>query len=83
MFKIEWKERAIRELSKLEKSISLRIYKKVEELRENFNQPDARRLKNSSLFRLRVGDYRVLFEIENNIITILKIGHRKNIYDKS
>jgi mRNA interferase RelE/StbE len=81
MFNVEWKENAVRELSKLEKGISLRIYKKVDELKENFNHADIKRLKNSNLFRLRVGDYRVLFEVNSTTIIILKIGHRKNIYD--
>ncbi|MBS1266542.1 MAG: hypothetical protein MAG795_00509 [Candidatus Woesearchaeota archaeon] len=33
----------------------------------------------SDYFRLRVGDYRVIFSVKE-VITILKIGHRKNIY---
>ncbi len=80
MFNIEWKENAIKELSKLERNLSSRIYKKVTSLRENFNSADIKRLQNSDLFRLRIGDYRVLFEIEKDTIIILKIGNRKNIY---
>tara|TARA_Y100000310_G_scaffold138173_1_gene137083 strand:+ start:16477 stop:16722 length:246 start_codon:yes stop_codon:yes gene_type:complete len=80
MFNIEWKENAIKELAKLEKNIATRIYKKVSSLKENFNSVDIKRLQNSNLFRLRIGDYRVLFEIKNNIILILKIGNRKSIY---
>lgn len=80
MFNIEWKENAIKELAKLERNLSSRIYKKVNSLKENFNSVDIKRLQNSDLFRLRVGDYRVLFEIEKNIIIILKISNRKNIY---
>jgi mRNA interferase RelE/StbE len=80
MFNIEWKENAIKELAKLEKNITTRIYKKVSSLKENFNSVDIKRLQNSNLFRLRIGDYRVLFEIKNNIILILKIGNRKSIY---
>lgn len=80
MFKLEWKESAIRELSRLDKNIARRIYKKVDDLRENFNTSDIKRLKNSFLFRLRIGDYRVIFEINKNLIIILKVGHRKNIY---
>jgi|ETNmetMinimDraft_2_1059921.scaffolds.fasta_scaffold256687_2 mRNA interferase RelE/StbE len=82
MFNIEWKEEAIKELARLERNLSSRIYKKVNNLKENFNSADIKRLQNSDLFRLRIGDYRVLFEISKEIITILKIGHRKNIYKK-
>ena len=82
MFNIEWKENAIKELAKLEKNVSTRIYKKVNSLKENFNSTDIKRMQNSDLFRLRLGDYRILFEIKANTITILKIGNRKNIYKK-
>lgn len=81
MFKIEWKENAIRELEKLDRNLASRIYKKVSQLKENFDSADVKRLKNSDLFRLRIGDYRVLFGIEKDTIYILKIGHRRNIYN--
>jgi mRNA interferase RelE/StbE len=81
MYNIEWKENALRELEKLESSISRRILKKVEELSENPFSRDIKRLKGSNDFRLRVGDYRIIFSIENSLIQILKVGHRKNIYN--
>ena len=80
MFNIEWKESAIKELSKLERNLSSRIYKKVTSLKENFNSVDIKRLQNSDLFRLRVGDFRVLFEIKKDTIVIIKVSNRKNIY---
>jgi len=82
MYKIEWKEHALQNLEKLESSISRRIFKKVEELSENPFSKDIKRLKGSNDFRLRVGDYRVIFAIEQNTLQILKVGHRKNIYDR-
>ena len=39
------------------------------------------KLKGSNDYRLRVGDYRIIFIFDRDIIKILKIGHRKNIYD--
>ena len=80
MFKIDWIERSVEELDKLEQSISRRIIKKVGELIENPYSRDIKRLKGVDAFRLRVGDYRVIFEIEDDTIRILKVGHRKNIY---
>ena len=81
-FKIVWDEKAYDYLNKLEPNISRRILKKVDELSENPFSKDIKRLKGSDDFRLRVGDYRVIFAIEQNKIQILKVGHRKNIYDK-
>lgn len=80
-FKIVWDEKIFDSLNKFESTISRRIYKKVEELSDNPFSKDIKRLKGSNDFRLRVGDYRVIFSIEQNIIQILKVGHRKNIYD--
>jgi mRNA interferase RelE/StbE len=81
MYNIEWKENALRELEKLEGSMTRRIIKKVDELSENPFSKDIKRLKRSDDFRLRVGDYRIIFSIEKNTIQILKVGHRKNIYN--
>ena len=79
-YKIDWKENAIKDLKKLEASISNRIYKKVDELIENPLSKDIKKIKGMNAFRLRVGDYRIIFEIEKDIICVLKVGHRKNIY---
>ena len=80
MYSIEWKESALSDVKKIETSITRRIIKKVEELSDEPFSKDIKRLKGSKDFRLRVGDYRIIFSIENNIITVLKVGHRKNIY---
>ncbi|MBS3092983.1 type II toxin-antitoxin system RelE/ParE family toxin [Candidatus Pacearchaeota archaeon] len=81
-FKIVWDEKAYDSLNKLEPPITRRIFKKVEELSENPFSKDIKRLKGSNDFRLRIGDYRVIFAIEQNTLQVLKVGHRKNIYDR-
>lgn len=85
MFELEWKKGAIIQLNNLEKSISNRILKKVETLRENPLSKNIKRLKGEEAFRLRVGDYRVIFEVDfkNKLISILRLGHRRNIYKSS
>ena len=80
-FRIIWDEKAYDSLNKLEPIISRRIHKKIDELSENPFSKDIKKLKGSDDFRLRIGDYRVIFSIEQNTIQILKVGHRKNIYD--
>ena len=81
-FKIVWDEKAYDSLNKLEPPITRRIFKKVEEFSENPFSKDIKRLKGSNDFRLRIGDYRVIFAIEQNTLQVLKVGHRKNIYDR-
>ena len=38
------------------------------------------KLQGEDLYKIRVGDYRILFRIENDAILVEKIGHRKNVY---
>lgn len=41
-----------------------------------------KKLKGEDAYRIRVGDYRIIYEIEDNIIlvTVVSVGHRKSIY---
>lgn len=81
MFNIEWTPKSIKDIEKMEPSLLSRIFKKIEELKEDPFSKDIKRLKGQTSFRLRVGDYRVIFDINQDTIFILKVGHRKNIYD--
>ena len=64
MFDLKWEKRALRELHKLNQVVALRIYKKVGSLKSGFNSIDVRRMQGSNDFRLRIGNYRVLFSLE-------------------
>ena len=56
------------------------IFSKIEALSDDL-QGDVKKLTNfTPEYRLRVGDYRVLFEAENDKIIIYRIRHRKEIY---
>lgn len=80
-FEIEWKTGSKKQLFKLEPIIAQRIFNKVEELKDNPFSKDVSRLKGRTEFKLRVGDYRVMFFIEGNKLNVSRVGHRKNIYD--
>lgn len=72
---------AKKDLKKLPQNIVDTILKKLYSIKENPLRY-IERLKSSHLWKLRVGDYRVIMIIntKDKIINILKIGHRKNIY---
>tara|TARA_Y100000310_G_C20686319_1_gene819256 strand:- start:3057 stop:3308 length:252 start_codon:yes stop_codon:yes gene_type:complete len=74
---------AKKDLKKLEKNIIEVILKKLYSIREDPIRSIIR-LANSPLWKLRIGDYRVIMMLDtkNEIIHVIKIGHRKNIYDK-
>ena len=80
-FKIIWDKKAQDELDKLENIIACRIILKVRDLSEDPFSKDIKRLKGKTSFRLRVGDYRIIFDIIRDTIIILRVGHRKNIYE--
>lgn len=80
-FKVIWDKKALDTLNKLEIVVARRIIIKVKELSQNPFSKDIKRLKGETSFRLRVGDYRVIFDIIRDTIIILKVGHRKNIYE--
>jgi len=72
------------DLPKIPNNIRDRIKRAIEErlLKEplKYGEPLKRSLQGYR--KLRVGDYRVIYKIEKENIIILKIGHRKEIYDK-
>lgn len=80
MYQIELMPRAIKDLKDLPKLDVKKVIEKIKVL-ENGLSGDTKKLTNfSPEYRLRVGNYRVLFEIENHKIIIYRIKHRKEIY---
>jgi mRNA interferase RelE/StbE len=76
--------KALNDLSKLDKIISRRIIEKLSWLSEKIESitPLSLAGKYTDLFKLRIGDWRVIYDInhEQKIITVHKAGHRKEIY---
>ena len=82
-YEIIIKPSAEKSFSKLEKSQQIKIIKAIENLTINPRPQGFKKLKSlAELYRIRVGDYRIIYSIDDNvlIITIVKIGHRKEIY---
>ena len=80
-FELSWKDGALKDLEKLDILLMKRIVKKIVEFAQSGSFHGIKRMYNSNnMYRLRVGYYRVIFEMNGNTIVILKVGHRKNIY---
>jgi mRNA interferase RelE/StbE len=74
-------DKAIKDLSKIHKAEVKKILSKIEELEKFPHVPNLKKLTNfEPPYRLRVGNYRVLFDIEDTTITIYKVRHRKEVY---
>jgi mRNA interferase RelE/StbE len=81
-YQVELKPRAIRDLKGLDRTMARRIGEKLTALQDDL-AGDVKRLTNATPeFRLRVGDYRVLFEIEGSKVIIYRVRHRKDAYIK-
>jgi len=77
---IEFKPRALKDLRALPKSMQSRILDKIELLRNDL-AGDVKKLTDfTPEYRLRVGDYRVLFEVVENAVVVYRILHRKDAY---
>jgi mRNA interferase RelE/StbE len=84
MFKVRLLDEAERQLAKLDATIAKRLIKRITWLAANFE--DARREALTGdlagLFKFRVGDYRIIFEIltDEQEILIHFLGHRRDVY---
>lgn len=83
MYEIRFTEAAKGQLKKLEKDVQRRITGALERIRFS-PEKHVNKLVGSSAYSLRVGDYRVIMDIERGILLILalKVGHRRGTYQR-
>ena len=81
-FSIHYDPKAIKQLQKLDKSIAKLLLDGIEEFALNPVLTKIKKLKTpfDGAYRLRIGDYRVIFYQENELIFISKIAYRKQVY---
>ena len=80
-YRLVFTRRAARDLEALEADARRRIGEALERYREDPLRY-ARRMAHPSLggYRFRVGDYRIIFDVEGTEIVVLRVGHRSYIY---
>lgn len=79
-YQVEFKPRAIKDLKGLPAAEQRRMIPKIEALQNDLSG-DIKKLTNfTPEYRLRVGNYRVLFEVEADKVIIYRILHRKDAY---
>jgi mRNA interferase RelE/StbE len=86
MYRVRLLDTASKNLAKFDKPVAQRIVERVHWLAENVADADLEALTGDfeGLFKLRVGDYRVVYELIHGeeLIMIHAIGHRREIYRK-
>jgi mRNA interferase RelE/StbE len=71
-----------KELDRLPDEITARILDALEELKKQPRPPGCKKLRGENAWRIRIGDYRVIYEIHDKILQVIvvTIGHRREVY---
>jgi len=81
MYKILLTKRALKDIGKIDPDSKIRIGEKLKVLTNDL-VGSSKKLSSTILgtYRYRVGDYRIIFDIEEDKVIVLRVGHRKDIY---
>jgi len=82
-YSIQFAESAARSLARLPAAVRVRVATKIDALADNPYPAGTRKMKGVEHgYRLRVGDYRVVYDIFEDVVVvlILRVGHRKDVY---
>lgn len=77
MFQIVYSKKAVKFLKKQDKPTRIRLIEAIDKLPLD---GDIKKLQGVDGYRLRVGDYRILFDVNGVIVDIIEIGNRGQIY---
>mgnify|MGYP001558869559 CR=1 FL=1 len=82
IWRVEFETRAKREFFDLPKETQQRLVPVIEDLAKHPRPPGAKKLTGQEGFRIRKGDYRLLYTIDDkaSLVRIYRIGHRREVY---
>lgn len=83
-YQIELRPAAVRALKRIDHQDRDRIRGAISLLGENPRPPGAKALKGRPVLRVRVGDYRIIYTVDNDIliVTVITLGHRREVYER-
>lgn len=81
-YRIEFKKSAVKEIRKLSGQDVKKIIRSIEALSNDPRPVGSSKLSGGDCYRIRCGDYRILYKIEDGllIVCVIKVGHRKEVY---
>jgi mRNA interferase RelE/StbE len=81
-YTVQFRPRAAKQLKALPKGVRRTIAQVIDALAENPRPSGAVQLKGTDFMRVRVRDYRVVYEVRDDVLLVLvvRIGHRRDIY---
>jgi len=82
MYRIELRRRAQRTLDRLPKADFQAVVEAMKELAQTPRPRGMEKVKNTGLWRIRQGDYRIVYGVDDSqqLVIIVRIGHRREIY---
>ena len=82
-YSVSLSKRAKKQLDKLSDNIAKPIFQAIQELADNPRPQGYKKLKGRDGYRIRIGDYRVIYEIFDAflLVDVIDLGNRKDIYD--
>ena len=83
-YKLSFKPSVWKDLSPIPKVDVRRILKKIDLLGEEPQPPGSKKLSGQDRYRVRQGDYRIIYSIEDErlVVIVVKVGHRRQVYDR-
>ncbi len=83
-YRIDLRPAAIRALRKIDPAARGRIQGAIALLAKNPRPPSARPLRGRPGFRVRVGDYRILYTVDHDVllVVVVSLGHRREVYER-
>ena len=83
-YRIELRPAAVRALRKLDPRVRHRVQGAIALLAQDPRPPGARALQGRSGLRVRVGDYRIIYTVEDDVllVVVVRLGHRRDVYEQ-
>ncbi len=83
-YRIELRPAAVRALRKLDPQVRRRVQGAIALLAQDPRPPGARALQGRPGLRVRVGDYRIIYTVEDDVllVVVVRLGHRRDVYDQ-
>jgi mRNA interferase RelE/StbE len=79
-FEVKFAPRFLKEIKALDREVQVRILREINSLKTNPYVGKPLRGEWKGVYSLRIGDYRVLYQIKENKVFLLVVGHRKRVY---
>lgn len=81
-YKLSFKQSVAKDLRRIPKDDVARILKRIDMLAENPRPPGSEKLSGQERYRVRQGVYRIIYEIVDGalLVTVVKVGHRREVY---